>query len=413
MATQIATVTDENPLKKFDSPVLKGIDNTQLDATAGAPRAMFLPANMGEAMELAKLMASSNFVPAHLRSKAGDCLAVVMQAGRWAMDPFAVANKSYFVNDRIAYEAQLVNAVLNSSGLLDGRLHLRWEGEGNDLVCFVTGKIKGDPQTKERRVPIRNITTRNSPLWKQDPDQQLGYYASRAWGRLYVPEVLMGVYTPDEIDETFSARGIAEAATLNPQPITGQALLEQAREDEPDLSPQPATPLPAEAESHQPADEAAAPAKQGDGLLERISDIARGGRAGKGKSEPEGRDATEMGEQPTLDQAKAALDKCETESAGEPVEGWGAYIVDDDWRDIASAPGDGTSIWVASPYSGHGTGGMEPVRRRTPNECWSNIYTERWIDWAPTHWRPLPRLPRQEIAAPQVDTEIAAVRGEG
>ncbi len=206
MATQIATV-DENPLTKFDAPTLKAMGNTQLDA--GAPRSMFMPSNMGEAMELAKLMAASNFVPEHLRRKAGDCLAVVMQAGRWAMDPFAVGNKTYFVNNRMAYESQLVNAVINSSGVLEGRLQPEWTGEGNDLVCTVSGKIKGDPQIKTRRVPIKNITTRNSPLWKQDPEQQLAYYASRAWARLYAPEVLLGVYTPDEIDQSFGMGGVS------------------------------------------------------------------------------------------------------------------------------------------------------------------------------------------------------------
>ena len=35
-----------------------------------------------------------------------------MQAFHWGMEPFAVANKSYFVNDRMAYEAQLIAAVV-------------------------------------------------------------------------------------------------------------------------------------------------------------------------------------------------------------------------------------------------------------------------------------------------------------
>jgi hypothetical protein len=230
MASNAIVSADENPMKKFDAPVLKAMGSTQLDANA--PRSMFMPSNMGEAMELAKLMAASNFVPAHLRGKAGDCLAVVMQAGRWAMDPFAVGNKSYFVNDRIAYEAQLVGAVLNSSGLLDGRLSYDWQGEGNDLVCTVSGKLKGDPEVKRRRVPIKNITTRNSPLWKQDPEQQLGYYAGRAWGRLYAPEVLMGVYTPDELSTAMGTAG-ASAVDGGELRVTA-ALIEQQASEEPE-----------------------------------------------------------------------------------------------------------------------------------------------------------------------------------
>lgn len=222
---QVTTIDAESPLKRFDEATLKGME-TQL-ADGGAPRAMFQPANMGEAMELAKLMAAGNFVPSHLRSKPGDCLAVIMQSARWGMDPFAVGNKTYFVNDRMAYEAQLVAAVINSANVLEGRLHPEWEGEGNELVCTITGKLKGDPEPKKRRVPIKNITTRNSPLWKQDPEQQLAYYAQRAWVRLHAPEVLLGVYTPDELA---SAEPIAREIAGERRALTAAMLEEQAGE---------------------------------------------------------------------------------------------------------------------------------------------------------------------------------------
>lgn len=266
MATQLAT-TDENPLKKFDAPVLKNMGNMQLDAAA--PRAMFMPTNMGEAMELAKLMAASNFVPPHLRGKAGDCLAVVMQAGRWAMDPFAVGNKSYFVNDRIAYESQLVHAVINSSGVLDGKLVPEWQGEGDKLECTVRGKLKGAPDVLSRTVRLRTITTRNSPLWKQDPEQQLAYYATRAWVRLHAPEVLLGVYTPDELSSAISVAGVADGGNAVVQQLSAAML--------------------------------AAP----------VDDASHEGEANS-DPEPEGPADADRGERLTLDQAMAEIDRCET-----------------------------------------------------------------------------------------------------
>lgn len=222
MSTEIATKS-ESPLSKFDADALKGIGSH--DITLGAPRASFLPSNMGEAMEVAKLMAAGNFVPPHLRAKPGDCLAVVMQAARWGMDPFAVGNKTYFVNDRMAYEAQLVNAVINASGVLDGRLNIEWEGEGQGLVCTVTGKIKGDPNEKIRRVELATIQTRNSPLWKQDPHQQIAYFATRAWIRLHAPEVLLGIYTPDEIERERPIDG----GTISGQRLTSEMLISQSQ----------------------------------------------------------------------------------------------------------------------------------------------------------------------------------------
>ena len=179
------------------NPVLANMQASSLDK---GMTAIFLPTTLIEAMELAKLMAASNFMPKHLRDKPGDCLAVVIQASNWGMNAYAVGNKSYFVNDRMAYEAQLVNAVVITSKALEGRLSISWEGEGDHLVCRVRGKIKGDPEVKEVWQEIRHIKTKNSPLWASSPRQQLAYYTTRMWARLHTPEVLMGVYTPDELE---------------------------------------------------------------------------------------------------------------------------------------------------------------------------------------------------------------------
>ena len=43
---------------------------------------------------------------------------------------------------------------------------------------------------------------RNSPLWEQDPRQQLAYLCVKRWARLHAPDVLLGLYTPDELEES-------------------------------------------------------------------------------------------------------------------------------------------------------------------------------------------------------------------
>jgi hypothetical protein len=190
-------MNDTAPMAKFDVPTLRGIEA----ASNPSPVSILVPRNMGEAMEFAKMMAATRFVPPHLRGNAGDCLAVVMFASRVEADPFAVASKTYFVNDRMAFEAQLVMALINTRAPLVGRLSIDWAGEGNNLVCTVTGKLRGDPQPKIVTQEIATITTKNSPLWKTSPRQQLGYLTARMWGRLHCPEVLLGIYTPDEIQD--------------------------------------------------------------------------------------------------------------------------------------------------------------------------------------------------------------------
>jgi len=126
------------------------------------------------------------------------CLAVAMRARAWRMDPFAVATKTYSVNDILAYESQLVTAVINRHSPIKGRLVPRYVGTGADRQCIL------EPETLDGQVlpyespKVKDIGVKNSPLWKNDPDQQLFYSSARAWARRYFPELLLGVYDPEE-----------------------------------------------------------------------------------------------------------------------------------------------------------------------------------------------------------------------
>ncbi len=179
------------------------------------------PQTLNDVVEFAKFMCQSNAgIPSYLRGNGADCAAIIMQALKWGFDPFSVAQKSYKVKDVLAYEAQLIAAVINARSGIKGRLKYQFEGTGDDLTCTVTGMLDGDEcvYTSPR---VGNITTKNSPLWKTDPQQQLGYYSSRNWARRHCPEVILGAYDRDEAEEF---RGPDNARDITPQPSVMQRL---------------------------------------------------------------------------------------------------------------------------------------------------------------------------------------------
>ncbi len=198
------------------------------------------PQNMGELIEFAKLMSvSGQCVRPAFRGNPGACLAVALQAFRCGGDPFAWANKAYIVNDQLAYEAQLIHSLVNSSNALQRRLRPVYEGEGASRRCRIVGWIKGETEPLEYESPtVGSITVKNSPLWKSDPDQQLFYFSSRAWARRHLPEVLLGMYAPEEF-ETIDA---------TPQPgepsLTKLERFETAYGDEPAAAPAQSEPKP-------------------------------------------------------------------------------------------------------------------------------------------------------------------------
>ncbi|HBV3285639.1 TPA: recombinase RecT [Klebsiella pneumoniae] len=185
---------------------------SQLGATVGTAAAIFSPEGMDRLVRFATLMADSKAtVPAHLAGKPADCLAVTMQAAQWGMNPFAVAQKTHVVNGTLGYEAQLVNAVVSSSNLLATRLNYKWDGDWSkvsgktdkspSLTVTVWATLKGESEPRTLTISMAQAGVRNSPLWEQDPRQQLAYLCVKRWARLHAPDVLLGVYTPDELQE--------------------------------------------------------------------------------------------------------------------------------------------------------------------------------------------------------------------
>lgn len=198
-------------------------------------------ASMDSIMRLAEFMAKGRTtIPDHLKGSPPDCAAVIMQAIQWRMNPYSVAQKTHLVNGTLGYEGQLVNAAIQSSGVTQDRFHYDWFGPwekiiGKTKVCEAQAKGKyGDKDYKKAyqyRVPdyrmeeeeglgmrvwatmrgeteprllellLVQASVRNSPLWATDPKQQLAYLIVRRWARLFAPDVILGVYTPDELEE--------------------------------------------------------------------------------------------------------------------------------------------------------------------------------------------------------------------
>lgn len=159
-------------------------------------------ASVSEVMEVAKLMAvADKAVPAHLRANPGACLRIVFQAVEWQMSPWSVADKSYEVNDRIAYESQLIHAVIEARAPLRKRLEVEYIGdEGSpDRRCKIVGTFTDGEKREYLSPKFKDIKVKNSPLWVADQDQQFFYYSSRGWSRRWCPDVIMGLYTPDEM----------------------------------------------------------------------------------------------------------------------------------------------------------------------------------------------------------------------
>lgn len=168
------------------------------------PGQMFRPSNGRELMDMANLMSQAGpMVKDIYRGNPGACMALIAICAPYGLNPLQVSWKTYQTqkDGPVSYEAQVVVAMVNASGAVQGGLRYRYEGEGTSRVCIASGVLRGDKEAVEVRSPmLSQITVKNSPLWKGDPDQQLAYYTGRAWARRYKPEMLLGIYDVDEME---------------------------------------------------------------------------------------------------------------------------------------------------------------------------------------------------------------------
>jgi hypothetical protein len=164
--------------------------------------------NFDKLWRMAEALANSALsVPKELKGNIGDCLAIVTQAMIWGLNPFAVAQKAHVINGKLGYEAQLVNAVVMQSGAIRGSFSYEYNGD----ACRVGAVLRGESEiTWGEWLSAATVTVKNSPLWKTNPKQQMGYLQVKNWARAYCPGALLGIYSADELEAMPEAMTPAE-----------------------------------------------------------------------------------------------------------------------------------------------------------------------------------------------------------
>lgn len=185
------------------------------------------PTNMESAIQLAEMMARGKLVPSHLHNSPGDCLMVIEASMRWQMSPFAVAQCTSVIQGKLMFEGKLVAAALNASGVLSARLDYDFSGKGNERAVTVKGTLRGETKPREVTVFLADAKTNNS-MWTKQPDQQLVYAGTRVWARRHAPEVMLGVYAPEEFDPATPFDGPTLEAKAE-EPVTA-GLASEARQ---------------------------------------------------------------------------------------------------------------------------------------------------------------------------------------
>lgn len=179
-----------------------------------------------------------------------NCLIALNMANRMGYDPLMIMQNLYLIEGRPAWSSQFIIAAINACGKF---APLNFEMQNHGLVdaeYTVTSWEDGKKQVTPIKVQIENLSCvawttdkkgnrlesskvdmllavkegwygKNGSKWQTMPEQMLRYRAAAFFGRIYAPEILMGISTADEIPDFID---VTPEAVQSDAPTQDQAI---------------------------------------------------------------------------------------------------------------------------------------------------------------------------------------------
>lgn len=176
----------------------------------------------GEAVKMAKFLATSELIPAAFRGKPENIVIALELAHRINASAMAVMQSMYVVHGKPGFSAAFLIGTLNATRRFSP-LKFALEGEGDSRSCYAYAKDLGDgsvvtgPRVSIAMAKAEGWYARNGSKWKTMADLMLCYRAGTLFVRLFAPEISLGIRTDDELVDIGPEAITAQAIPLSPE----------------------------------------------------------------------------------------------------------------------------------------------------------------------------------------------------
>lgn len=253
-----------------------------------APMSLMTGAGFDQLQRVAKALCASTLVPAqyraftevkdrgrvtgHTPNPAGlpNCVVALNMAQRMGADPLMVMQNLYVIEGRPSWSSQFIIAAINSCGRFSPlRFEISEPGKAEEVSYQATVWKGGNRMEETRKVKVRHQTcrawvieketgdrldgptvsiqmaideswlTKNGSKWLTMPEVMLRYRAASFFGRLYAPELLMGLQTQEEVEDIIQAeRDVTGAYAVDLDDLRNRepaapAIIEQEESEKP------------------------------------------------------------------------------------------------------------------------------------------------------------------------------------
>lgn len=188
-----------------------------------------------DAQRICRALTQSGIVPTSYQGDQNipNAMVALEMANRIGISPISVMQNLHIIEGRPSWSSNFIISMLNSSGKFtplrfryeetDGedvsRITKKWNKrlnqydetketefiQGLSCVAYATDKNTGEiiegPEVSVKMAFLEGWLSKNGSKWRTMPKLMLAYRAAAFFGRLYAPELLLGIHSDDEISD--------------------------------------------------------------------------------------------------------------------------------------------------------------------------------------------------------------------
>ena len=181
------------------------------------------PQNIGleKLMEMSGMLAKSTIVPVAYQNRPENCFIALDMANRMGVSPFIIMQNLHVIQGKPSFSGSAIASMIRSNPNLKD-VELVYVGEeGKDTWgAYITAiNVKNGKKLKGGTVTIaiskkEGWFQKSGSKWQTMPELMLAYRAYAWFGRVYTPEVMMGLHSTDEIVDR--VEGAEKTPVINP-----------------------------------------------------------------------------------------------------------------------------------------------------------------------------------------------------
>jgi hypothetical protein len=153
----------------------------------------------------AMVYAKSTLVPDHYKDHIGNTMVALKMAERLNADVLMVMQNLYIVHGKPAWSAQFMIACFNTSNNFTA-IKYRLNEEKTECVAYcteiLTGEVIESPMVSLAMAEAEKWSTKSGSKWKNLSELMLRYRSATYLIRTTAPQILMGLQTRSEVDDT-------------------------------------------------------------------------------------------------------------------------------------------------------------------------------------------------------------------